>query len=153
MTDANGFTGDSENIRDLIRRDEAGQADIQAIRAAVIEAEKSGDPRPFDGSHLGDQWRQNMPTSRAEYRLVPKAKEDLEAVWLTSLCHEAHGGSTATLTACSHTRRYRRSCKIISMRSLPFPGLRRLSRMAPISPVDFRCVPPQGTRANPAISQ
>ncbi len=39
---AGGFTNDSEYIRDLIRRDQAGQADIDAIRAALIEGEESG---------------------------------------------------------------------------------------------------------------
>jgi antitoxin ParD1/3/4 len=42
------FTNDSEYIRDLIRRDQARQADIEAIRAALIEAEQSGEPKSFD---------------------------------------------------------------------------------------------------------
>lgn len=46
--DAGGFTNDSEYIRDLIRRDQASQADIEAIRAALIEGEESGEPQPFD---------------------------------------------------------------------------------------------------------
>lgn len=46
---AGEFTNDSEYIRDLIRRDQAGQADLEAIRAALIEAENSGEPQPFDG--------------------------------------------------------------------------------------------------------
>ncbi len=33
------FTNDSEYIRDLIRRDQASQADIEAIRVALIEGE------------------------------------------------------------------------------------------------------------------
>lgn len=45
---AGEFTNDSEYIRDLIRRDQASQADIKAIRAALIEGEQSGDPQPFD---------------------------------------------------------------------------------------------------------
>jgi antitoxin ParD1/3/4 len=45
---AGEFTNDSEHIRDLIRRDQASQADIEAIRAALIEGEESGDPKPFD---------------------------------------------------------------------------------------------------------
>ena len=45
---AGAFTNDSEYIRDLIRRDQASQADIEAIRAALIEGEKSGEPQPFD---------------------------------------------------------------------------------------------------------
>ena len=46
---AGEFTNDSEYIRDLIRRDQASQADIEVIRAALIEGEQSGDPQPFDG--------------------------------------------------------------------------------------------------------
>ena len=53
---AGEFTNDSEYIRDLIRRDQAGQANFEAIRAALIKAEKSGEPRPFDG----DQFKQEM---------------------------------------------------------------------------------------------
>ena len=45
---AGGFTNDSEYIRDLIRRDQASQADIEAIRSALIEGEESGEPQPFD---------------------------------------------------------------------------------------------------------
>lgn len=43
-----GFTNDSEYIRDLIRRDQTSQADIEVIRAALIEGEESGEPQPFD---------------------------------------------------------------------------------------------------------
>ncbi|MBJ7539662.1 type II toxin-antitoxin system ParD family antitoxin [Marinomonas transparens] len=45
---AGKFTNDSEYIRDLIRRDQASQADIEAIRIALIEGEQSGDPLPFN---------------------------------------------------------------------------------------------------------
>ncbi|MEJ2177388.1 MAG: type II toxin-antitoxin system ParD family antitoxin [Gammaproteobacteria bacterium] len=45
---AGEFTNDSEYIRDLIRRDQTSQADIEAIRAALIEGEESGEPQPFD---------------------------------------------------------------------------------------------------------
>ena len=45
---AGEYTNDSEYIRDLIRRDQAGQADLDAIRAALIEAEQSGKPQPFE---------------------------------------------------------------------------------------------------------
>jgi antitoxin ParD1/3/4 len=47
---AGEYTNDSEYIRDLIRRDQARQADIDALRAALIEAEQSGEPKPFDAS-------------------------------------------------------------------------------------------------------
>ncbi len=43
------FTNDSEYIRDLIRRNQARNAEIEIIRAALIEAEDSGEPQPFDG--------------------------------------------------------------------------------------------------------
>ena len=46
---AGEYTNDSEYIRDLIRRDQARKADIESIRAALIEGEKSGEPQPFDG--------------------------------------------------------------------------------------------------------
>ena len=45
---AGGFTNDSEYIRDLIRRDQTSQADIEVIRAALIEGEESGEPQLFD---------------------------------------------------------------------------------------------------------
>jgi len=37
-------------------RDQASQADIEAIRAALIEGEQSGPPQPFDG----DLFKQEM---------------------------------------------------------------------------------------------
>jgi len=46
---AGDFTNDSEYIRDLIRRDQARHAEIDAIRRALIKGEESGEPRPFDG--------------------------------------------------------------------------------------------------------
>jgi len=45
---AGDFTNDSEYIRDLIRRDQTSQADIEVIRAALIEGEESGEPQLFD---------------------------------------------------------------------------------------------------------
>lgn len=58
---AGKFTNDSECIRGLIHRDQAGQADMEAIRAALIEGEESGDPQPFDGS----QFKQEMAAKQA----------------------------------------------------------------------------------------
>ena len=46
---AGEFTNDSEYIRALIRRDQTRQAKIEAIRAALIEGEQSGEAQPFDG--------------------------------------------------------------------------------------------------------
>ena len=59
---AGEFTNDSEYIRDLIRRDQAGQADLEAIRAALIEAEQSGEPQPFEG----DQFKQELFVKHGE---------------------------------------------------------------------------------------
>ncbi|MCY4148111.1 MAG: type II toxin-antitoxin system ParD family antitoxin [Gammaproteobacteria bacterium] len=53
---------DSEYFRDLIRRDQAGQADIEAIRAALIEGEESGEPQAFDSS----QFKQEMAAKHAD---------------------------------------------------------------------------------------
>jgi antitoxin ParD1/3/4 len=39
---AGQFTNDSEYIRDLVRRDQEKTAEIEAIRAALIEGEHSG---------------------------------------------------------------------------------------------------------------
>ncbi len=46
--DKGDFTNDSEVFRDLIRREQERTAEIESIRAALIEAEQSGEPRPFD---------------------------------------------------------------------------------------------------------
>jgi len=48
QTAAGDFTNASEYIRDLIRRDQACQADIETIRAALIEAEQSGESKSFE---------------------------------------------------------------------------------------------------------
>lgn len=45
---AGEFTNDSEYIRDLIRRDQAQNAEVDAIRKALIEGEASGEARAFD---------------------------------------------------------------------------------------------------------
>lgn len=46
--EAGHYTNDSEYIRDLIRREQDRSAEVEAIRAALIEGEASGEPRPFD---------------------------------------------------------------------------------------------------------
>ena len=46
--DAGNYTNDSECIRDLIRRAQERNAEIETIRAALIEGETSGEPRTFD---------------------------------------------------------------------------------------------------------
>ena len=45
--DAGHYTNDSEYIRDLIRREQERSAEIEAIHAALLEGEASGEPRPF----------------------------------------------------------------------------------------------------------
>ena len=49
---AGAFTNDSEYIRDLIRRDQTSQADIDSIRAALIVGEESGKPQLFDAEQF-----------------------------------------------------------------------------------------------------
>jgi antitoxin ParD1/3/4 len=44
------YTNDSECIRDLIRREQEHDSEIEAIRAALIEGERSGEPRRFDAA-------------------------------------------------------------------------------------------------------
>ncbi len=46
--DAGHYTDDSEYIRDLIRREQERNAETDAIRAALIEGEASGEPAAFD---------------------------------------------------------------------------------------------------------
>jgi len=60
---AGEFTNDSEYIRDLIRRDQARKADIEAIRAALIEGEQSGISEPFDG----DLFKKEMIKKHAKH--------------------------------------------------------------------------------------
>lgn len=45
--DAGHYTNDSEFIRDLIRRDQERNAEIEAIRIALIDGENSGEPGAF----------------------------------------------------------------------------------------------------------
>lgn len=45
---AGNYTNDSEAIRDLIRREQERSAEAEAIRAALIEGENSGEPQRFD---------------------------------------------------------------------------------------------------------
>ncbi len=56
------FTNDSEYIRDLIRRDQARNSEIEAIRGELIKGEQSGDPQPFDG----DLFKEEMAAKHAQ---------------------------------------------------------------------------------------
>ncbi len=57
--EAGHYTNDSEYIRDLIRREQERSAEIEAVRAALLEGEASGEPRPFDAG----AFRQRMLAS------------------------------------------------------------------------------------------
>lgn len=46
--DAGRYTNDSEYIRDLIRREQERSAELEVIRAALVEGESSGEAQPFD---------------------------------------------------------------------------------------------------------
>lgn len=46
--DAGSYTNDSEAIRDLIRREQERNFEIETIRQALIEGEQSGEPERFD---------------------------------------------------------------------------------------------------------
>ena len=50
QVDAGHYTNDSEYIRDLIRREQERSAETEAIRAALIEGEASGEAGPFDAA-------------------------------------------------------------------------------------------------------
>lgn len=54
---AGHYTNDSEYIRDLIRREQERNAEIEAIRAALIEGEASGEPRCFDPASFEQRMR------------------------------------------------------------------------------------------------
>jgi antitoxin ParD1/3/4 len=45
---AGHYTNDSEYIRDLIRREQERAAETEALRAALVAGENSGEPQPFD---------------------------------------------------------------------------------------------------------
>ena len=49
---AGGFTNDSEYVRDLIRRDQARNAEMEAVRAELIRGEASGDAQRFDAARF-----------------------------------------------------------------------------------------------------
>jgi antitoxin ParD1/3/4 len=49
---AGRYTNDSECIRSLIRREQECSAEIEAIRAALIEGEASSEPRRFNAGEF-----------------------------------------------------------------------------------------------------
>jgi antitoxin ParD1/3/4 len=58
---AGSYTNDSECIRDLIRREQERAAAVDALRAALIEGENSGEPQAFDVA----QFKRAMLAARA----------------------------------------------------------------------------------------
>lgn len=48
QVEAGHYTNDSEYIRDLIRREQERSVEIEAVRAALLEGEASGEPSAFD---------------------------------------------------------------------------------------------------------
>jgi len=48
QVDAGHYTNDSEYIRDLIRREQERSAQIESVRASLIEGESSGEPQAFN---------------------------------------------------------------------------------------------------------
>ena len=53
--DGGDFINDSEYIRDLIRRDQARQSEVDVIRSALIRGEESGQPQVFNGDLFKEQ--------------------------------------------------------------------------------------------------
>lgn len=45
---AGRFTNDSELIRDLIRREQERNTEVESVRQALVEGERSGEPEAFD---------------------------------------------------------------------------------------------------------
>ncbi|MEN0029696.1 MAG: type II toxin-antitoxin system ParD family antitoxin [Pseudomonadota bacterium] len=48
QVEAGLYTNDSEAIRDLIRREQARAIEIERVRMALVEGERSGPPESFD---------------------------------------------------------------------------------------------------------
>jgi antitoxin ParD1/3/4 len=55
--DAGHYTNDSEYIRDLIRREQERSAEVEALRAALIEGETSGEAKAFDAGAFKQKMR------------------------------------------------------------------------------------------------
>jgi len=65
QVEAGKYTNDSEYLRDLIRQDQDRNGYVQAIRAALIEGEKSGRAEPFDGDRFKDDMAARHAGKRA----------------------------------------------------------------------------------------
>ena len=57
--DGGDFTNDSEYIRDLIRRDQARQFEVDAFRGESTQGEESGEPQAFNGDRSKEQSDEN----------------------------------------------------------------------------------------------
>jgi antitoxin ParD1/3/4 len=55
--DAGHYTNDSEYVRDLIRREQERGSQTAAIRAALIEGERSGKPKRFHANSFKRRMR------------------------------------------------------------------------------------------------
>jgi antitoxin ParD1/3/4 len=58
---AGHYTNDSEAIRDLIRREQERNAELEAVRQALVEGENSGEPKRFDAN----AFKQRMTSAHA----------------------------------------------------------------------------------------
>jgi antitoxin ParD1/3/4 len=57
QVDAGDYTNDSEYIRDLIRREQERSAQIESVRASLIEGESSGEPQAFNAAKFKKRMR------------------------------------------------------------------------------------------------
>lgn len=57
QVDAGHYTNDSEYIRDLIRREQDRSAQIESVRASLIEGESSGEPQAFNAAKFKKRMR------------------------------------------------------------------------------------------------
>ena len=57
QVDAGHYTNDSEYIRDLIRREQERSAQLESVRASLIEGESSGEPQAFNPAKFKKRMR------------------------------------------------------------------------------------------------
>jgi antitoxin ParD1/3/4 len=57
LISAGQYADDSDVIRDLIRREQERSAQLETLRAALIEGENSGDPVAFESAAFKDRMR------------------------------------------------------------------------------------------------
>lgn len=60
QVDAGHYTNDSEYIRDLIRREQDRSAQIESVRASLIEGEASGEPQAFNVAKFKKRMRATL---------------------------------------------------------------------------------------------